>query len=144
VAHRCNNQYLYPGDKPKGPFSFSFDPLSFLDVARSDIPSFISISMVEATIENTVGAAFLGCVAASMYVLYPAFLFGMVSYSRSRLFGVTLLQVYLYYIHYSKDWVFQKIAVSLLLLSLLHVLTKERIRLESLRTSQRCWTKHCT
>ena len=80
--------------------------------------------MVEATIENTVGAAFLGCVAASMYVLYSAFLFGMVSHSRSRLFGVTLLQVYLYYIHYSKDWVFQKIAVSLLLLSLLLVLTR--------------------
>ncbi|KAF9031586.1 hypothetical protein BJ165DRAFT_1535351 [Panaeolus papilionaceus] len=53
---------------------------------------------MKATLGNTVGAAFLGLVAASI------------------LFGVTAIQVYIYYHNYPKDWRLQKITVGLLLL----------------------------
>ncbi|PPR01867.1 hypothetical protein CVT24_001348 [Panaeolus cyanescens] len=54
--------------------------------------------MTEATLGNTIGAAFLGLVAASI------------------LFGVTAIQVYIYYHNYPKDWRLQKFSVGLLLI----------------------------
>ncbi|KDR80021.1 hypothetical protein GALMADRAFT_222935 [Galerina marginata CBS 339.88] len=45
------------------------------------------------TLGNTKGAGFLGCVLGSI------------------LFGVSLVQVYLYYVQYPKDWLFQKVVV---------------------------------
>jgi len=45
------------------------------------------------SIDNTLGALFLGISASCM------------------LFGVTLVQTYLYYQKYPKDWVLQKVSV---------------------------------
>jgi len=56
------------------------------------------------TLGNTIGASLLGVIAASI------------------LFGITVVQVYIYYHNYPKDWKFQKIAVAFLLgLDVLHV-----------------------
>jgi len=56
------------------------------------------------TLGNTIGASLLGVIAASI------------------LFGITVVQVYIYYHNYPKDWRFQKIAVAFLLgLDVLHV-----------------------
>ncbi|CAA7262348.1 unnamed protein product [Cyclocybe aegerita] len=52
--------------------------------------------MTNVTLGNTIGASFLGTVAASI------------------LYGITALQIYLYYITYPKDWRFQKVAVGIL------------------------------
>ncbi|KIM35378.1 hypothetical protein M413DRAFT_32506 [Hebeloma cylindrosporum] len=53
---------------------------------------------MKVTLGNTIGAALLGAVAASV------------------LFGITVVQVYTYYHNFPKDWKFQKYAVALLLL----------------------------
>jgi len=33
------------------------------------------------------------------------------SFINDSLFGITLLQGYLYYVNYSKDWLYQRVAV---------------------------------
>ncbi|KDR70423.1 hypothetical protein GALMADRAFT_254862 [Galerina marginata CBS 339.88] len=49
------------------------------------------------SVGSTLGAAFLGTLAAAV------------------LFGVTIVQTYIYYVHYPNDWRFQKIFVGILL-----------------------------
>ncbi|KDR77665.1 hypothetical protein GALMADRAFT_410088 [Galerina marginata CBS 339.88] len=53
---------------------------------------------MQVTLGNTIGAGLLGCTAAAV------------------LFGVAIVQAYIYYTHYPKDWVFQKVIVGFLLL----------------------------
>ncbi|KAF8873179.1 hypothetical protein CPB84DRAFT_648890 [Gymnopilus junonius] len=59
---------------------------------------------MQMTLDNTIGAAYLGSAAASI------------------LFGVTLVQTYMYYLNYSNDWMFQRVSVGILLvLDTLHL-----------------------
>jgi len=51
---------------------------------------------VEVTLGNTIGAAFLGCIGAAI------------------LYGITNLQVFVYYQKYPNDWRFQRISVGVL------------------------------
>ncbi|KDR79457.1 hypothetical protein GALMADRAFT_243550 [Galerina marginata CBS 339.88] len=50
------------------------------------------------TLGNTIGASFLGTVGACI------------------LFGISLVQAYIYYTNYPKDWLFQKLVVGLLII----------------------------
>ena len=66
---------------------------------------------MEMTLDNTIGASYLGSAAASMYVLSRLCTVRGV-FTRRRLYGITLVQTYMYYLTYPNDWTFQRISVS--------------------------------
>ncbi|KIM42358.1 hypothetical protein M413DRAFT_132328 [Hebeloma cylindrosporum] len=60
--------------------------------------------MVETTLGNTIGAAFLGILGSAV------------------IFGATMMQVFMYYTHFKNDWKFQKFFVGwLTLVSVIHL-----------------------
>ncbi|PPQ94290.1 hypothetical protein CVT25_004947 [Psilocybe cyanescens] len=61
----------------------------------------MSLALGPFTLGNTIGAGYLGCVGSSI------------------LYGITIVLAYMYYIHYPKDWRFQKISVRISLFLLL-------------------------
>ena len=70
------------------------------------------------TLGNTIGAALLGAISASVYVHIPClstFCPWLIVWpvSVSSLFGITMVQVYTYYHNFPKDWKVQKYAVCL-------------------------------
>jgi hypothetical protein len=70
------------------------------------------------TLDNTVGAVYLGVVGASMYVLSleNTFVLQLSVWMISSLFGVSSLQTYWYYHQYPRDSLLHKISVSLLVI----------------------------
>lgn len=91
-------------------------------ISRSFTPPlpFAMIS-VPVTLGDTIGAAFLGCIAASMCVMLPSMSLWMLTiYVTWSLYGISNLQVFVYYQSYPNDWRFQKYAVRAVL-SISHV-----------------------
>ena len=70
-------------------------------------------SLTTTTLDNTLGAAFLGVVAASMYV-QQAFPTGMSLNHPGRLYGSTLVQTYMFYHNYPQDSILNKCSVAIL------------------------------
>ena len=67
------------------------------------------------TLENTVGAAYIGVVASAMYVLDPRTITAsrMTILHPDSLFGVTNLQTFFFFRNFSRDRLYLKIFVSL-------------------------------
>ena len=74
------------------------------------------IHAMPVTLANTIGAAYIGIIFSAMYVSFSG-----LDYRRSRwplwtacsLFGITNVQTYIYYLHYSRDWMVLRFSVSL-------------------------------
>lgn len=77
--------------------------------------------MLQGTIANTLGAGYLGTVGACMYVTLVLFIWQPAVLTTSQsllassiffsLFGVTVVQAWIYYGNFPNDWAFQKISV---------------------------------